>query len=257
MSCHGNRDPRRGFTLIELLVVVSIIALLISILLPSLKGAREQAKLAVCLSNMKNMGLAVHMYAQSNRDHFPLSRSHGGFQDGGWINTLAPYAGDKLLYRCPSDRSSNWFDAAHSDRVGVRENSYATNIYMTPEQPRDPYAGEDEPRFGYTRLGLVKYPMETVYIGEYRETHRNEPSADHIHAERWVPDAAGQIQDPAEQVAIGRHREKVENYTYVDGHAELRRFAETFEYDETEQRVIRNQWDPDFRRKRRALAESD
>lgn len=54
---------KRGFTLIELLVVVAIIALLISILLPSLQGAREQGKRAVCLANMKQLGEASHAYS--------------------------------------------------------------------------------------------------------------------------------------------------------------------------------------------------
>ena len=57
------RLSRKAFTLIELLVVVAIIALLISILLPSLQGAREQAKKALCLSNMKQVGLGSHSYA--------------------------------------------------------------------------------------------------------------------------------------------------------------------------------------------------
>jgi len=57
------RRASRGFTLIELLVVVSIIALLISILLPSLRKAREQAKLAVCLANMKGIASASLTYA--------------------------------------------------------------------------------------------------------------------------------------------------------------------------------------------------
>ena len=57
---------RKGFTLIELLVVVAIIALLISILLPSLQRAREQGKKAKCLANLHNMGQSAHMYAEED-----------------------------------------------------------------------------------------------------------------------------------------------------------------------------------------------
>ncbi|HUU82175.1 MAG TPA: type II secretion system protein [Phycisphaerae bacterium] len=61
----------RAFTLIELLVVVSIIALLMAILLPSLKKARDQAKDTVCRSNMHQLGLAIGYYTTENRDRLP------------------------------------------------------------------------------------------------------------------------------------------------------------------------------------------
>src|SRR5512140_1283882 len=62
---------RKGFTLIELLVVVAIIALLISILLPSLARAREIAKRAVCASNLSSIGKAIKVYSNENGDYFP------------------------------------------------------------------------------------------------------------------------------------------------------------------------------------------
>lgn len=66
------RTKLRGFTLIELLVVVAIIALLIAILLPSLSRAREQARIAKCLSNLKAMGTAGHTYVNDHaRRDFP------------------------------------------------------------------------------------------------------------------------------------------------------------------------------------------
>ncbi|NOX59651.1 MAG: prepilin-type N-terminal cleavage/methylation domain-containing protein, partial [Planctomycetes bacterium] len=62
---------RKAFTLIELLVVVAIIALLISILLPSLSRARELSKRLVCASNVKGFGTAVKIYANDNEEHWP------------------------------------------------------------------------------------------------------------------------------------------------------------------------------------------
>jgi len=72
MDAHWSKG-RRGFTLIELLVVVAIIALLISILLPSLNRAREQAKITKCLTNLRNLTLSTHTYFTEFNDEFPFA----------------------------------------------------------------------------------------------------------------------------------------------------------------------------------------
>ena len=63
---------RNGFTLVELLVVIGIIALLISILLPSLSKARESAQRVACLTNLRSTMQMMHLYAADNKGQIPL-----------------------------------------------------------------------------------------------------------------------------------------------------------------------------------------
>jgi len=78
---------RKGFTLIELLVVVAIIAILAAMLLPALSKAREKARQAACLNNLKQYGMAVMFYIEDNDDRMPI---HGGSK-GIWCTYLYPY----------------------------------------------------------------------------------------------------------------------------------------------------------------------
>src|SRR2546423_1171904 len=73
-------EKKRAFTLVELLVVIGIIAVLISVLLPALGRAREQASQAACLSNLRQLGMAVVMYANDNKGWLPAT-SRGGTHD--------------------------------------------------------------------------------------------------------------------------------------------------------------------------------
>lgn len=130
---------RKGFTLVELLVVIGIIALLIAILLPTLGKARESAKRAVCLSNLRQLYMANQMYANANKGQIPIGYSYfsalnyqlydtgnafyGDVGNFRFINQ-GVFVGTKMIadpkfYYCPSENNP-WYQ------------------YDTPQNPWDP-----------------------------------------------------------------------------------------------------------------------
>ena len=91
-----HRLGRFGFTLIELLVVIAIIAVLIALLLPAVQQAREAARRSQCKNNMKQLGLALHNYADNFRK-FPIGQQYG-VGVGNWRVALFPYMDQAPLY---------------------------------------------------------------------------------------------------------------------------------------------------------------
>jgi prepilin-type N-terminal cleavage/methylation domain-containing protein/prepilin-type processing-associated H-X9-DG protein len=137
---------RKGFTLIELLVVISIIAILAAMLFPVFARARESARKIQCLSNVKNIAMALQMYL-SDYDRFPPSEHRAEVKDyiinqkgqGDWIPWMAnpylrwpvildEYIKNRDIWRCPSAKSSptfavnpcipDWFTAAKNGMNG-------------------------------------------------------------------------------------------------------------------------------------------
>lgn len=100
----------RGFTLIEVLVVVAIIGLLMAVLLPSLAKARDQARVPVCLSNLKSMSLATQLYLNNNKEQFPVrsatTSTGGGSVFGAFEPMRTIIKSDRRpleIFACPTD----------------------------------------------------------------------------------------------------------------------------------------------------------
>jgi prepilin-type N-terminal cleavage/methylation domain-containing protein len=161
-AAHSAGGRPRGFTLIEILVVVAIIALLIAILLPSLAGARGQAKKAVCMSNLHQFGIAFGLYGSDNR-HQPPGNVNAGtaaldYRDSDWW--YYPHMIAKYL---PTDKKSQThagflgvFDCPADEAAG---RGYAMNFSNARDQGSSKAAGSRNP---YT----MKFPARYLLLGE-------------------------------------------------------------------------------------------
>lgn len=151
---------RNSFTLIELLVVIAIIALLASMLLPSLATAREKVRAIKCVSNMKQLALAIRMYADDWDDYCVPAYSGG---NDFWPQTLMLQGYFKYeiyyprgVFQCPSEPSKNDTNdptprAGDTEPYGAwRATHYGMNYFF--------YSGSVE------KFGKVRHPSETMLL---------------------------------------------------------------------------------------------
>jgi prepilin-type N-terminal cleavage/methylation domain-containing protein/prepilin-type processing-associated H-X9-DG protein len=126
------RQSRHAFTLVELLVVIGIIAVLISILLPVLGRVRESGNRTKCLSNLRELGIAMRQYASTHNDRLPNGNPAGFFSPSGedLSEVLVEFASRSVklpkLFHCPSDvqPEPNKIDNAYPDTENSARMSY-------------------------------------------------------------------------------------------------------------------------------------
>lgn len=149
----GRGSANRGFTLIELLVVIAIIAILAAILFPVFAQAREKARSATCLSNTRQMGLAVAQYVQDYDERFPQlaydipAPSGTGTVRFPWSDAIQPYSKNRAFIQCPNQLNKK--DPDSFDVDNHRYAGYAMALLLDQSS-----------------LAALLRPANTVLIGE-------------------------------------------------------------------------------------------
>lgn len=211
---------KRAFTLIELLVVIAIIAILAAILFPVFAKAREKARQIACLSNEKQIGMALLQYVQDNDEYFPMRygmTDSTGHQDS-WKDMLYPYIKSYAVFKCPSNPAAQVLDGTPGNKNFVcgygmwlpQDNSFAQSLGHGDASPQ-PLAGLDQPS---SSLIIVESSYKSADVGPYQG-----------YTEPANP-ANNQVAGPSSWNS--GHSKNSGNIIYMDGHAKYRHLIDTF-----------------------------
>jgi len=161
-----------GFTLIELLVVIAIIAILAAILFPVFAKARDKALASACLSNTKQMALALQMYCQDYDQGLPFLTSTSPYWGYCWPEFLQPYVKNDNIFQCPADILTN----ARPGPSGYGGDRIASSYGMVyPHLPYRPGLAKNTSGVWVGKLPQLNYPAEQMYALDIVDHHVSVP----------------------------------------------------------------------------------
>ncbi len=224
---------RKGFTLIELLVVIAIIAILAAILFPVFARAREKARQTSCLSNLKQIGLAVMMYAQDYDEKLlfaemwtpvPMRNRYVRWYYPNnpnvtqnllyWSDLIQPYAKNEQICICPSN-PNDWTGYSWNIHVG-----YCGAMFMLGGR----YANRRSYEYTGYPLAKIQYPAETMILIDHSRIGR----VNSRYSSPWYYNFIGwpgSIYDQPECWLPGTHNDG-QNVVLADGHAKWFRYPQ-------------------------------